>query len=35
VRREDEVYLRYFLAWLPIVVLAFANAAVRQIVYAR
>ena len=29
------MYLKYFLAWLPIVVLAFANAAIRQIGYAR
>lgn len=29
------MYLKYFVAWFPIVILAFANAAVRQVVYAR
>lgn len=29
------MYLKYFLAWFPIIVIAFANATVRQVVYAR
>ena len=29
------MYLRYFLAWFPIIVIAFANATIRQVVYAR
>jgi hypothetical protein len=29
------VYLRYFVAWFPIIVLAFANARIRESVYKR
>jgi hypothetical protein len=29
------VYLKYFIAWFPIVILAFANATVRETVYKR
>jgi hypothetical protein len=29
------VYLKYFAAWFPIAIIAFANAAIRQAVYAR
>lgn len=29
------MYLRYFLAWFPIIILAFANAALREAVYRR
>jgi hypothetical protein len=29
------VYLKYFLAWFPIMIIAFANAAIRQAGYAR
>jgi nitrate/nitrite-specific signal transduction histidine kinase len=29
------VFLRYFLAWIPTIILGIANAAIRQAVYAR
>jgi hypothetical protein len=29
------VYLRYFVAWFPIIILAFANATLREAVYKR
>lgn len=29
------MYLKFFIAWFPIVIFAFANAAVRQAVYAK
>lgn len=29
------MYLRYFVAWLPIIILAFANATIREAVYRR
>jgi hypothetical protein len=35
VRRETKVYLRYFVAWFPIIILAFANATVREVVYRK
>jgi hypothetical protein len=33
--QERQVYLRYFIAWFPIVVIAFANATGREAVYKR
>ncbi len=29
------MYLRYFIAWLPLIVLGLLNATIRQVVYAR
>ena len=34
-KEPKNVYLKYFLAWVPLIVLGIVNAAIRQAVYAR